>query len=52
MLRLIISSQQKYENLKRETIDLKTKIEYFKKRQEYGKRKVEFLRNVYKRLVI
>jgi hypothetical protein len=43
--------QQKYEQLKYDTPDLKTKIEYLKKRHEYGKRKTDFLRNVYKRLV-
>ncbi len=44
-------AQQKYEGLKRETIDLRTKIEYFKKRQEYEARKIDFLKNVYRRLV-
>ena len=43
--------QQKYENLKRETIDLKAKIEYFKRRQDYEDKKIDFLKNVYKRLV-
>ncbi len=44
-------AQQKYEGLKRETIDLRTKIEYFKKRQEYEARNIDFLKNVYRRLV-